>query len=78
MVDTKSALEQSLRADDADQRDAHRGGDDPAHTQAASESIMNLTKQALSDAVGRAYAINDATSVQQLRLHTTLMYVILA
>src|SRR5918995_456314 len=48
MADTEPPFEQRLRADGADQRDAHRGGDDPAHTQAASESSMNLTKQALT------------------------------
>ena len=47
MVDTEPALEQRLRAAGADQRDAHRGGDDPAHTQAASENSMSLTKWAL-------------------------------
>jgi hypothetical protein len=48
MADAEPPFEQWLRGDGADQRNAHRGGDDPAHTQADSESSMNLTKQALT------------------------------
>src|SRR5215213_5941124 len=47
VANTKPPFEQGLRAEGADQRDAHQGGDDPAHTRAFSKSSMNLTKQAL-------------------------------
>ncbi len=64
MADAEPPFEQRLRADGADQRDAHRGGDDPAHTQAASESSMNLTKHALST--------NQPISVPGKRVYVTL------
>jgi hypothetical protein len=38
---------QGLRAEGADQRDAHRGGDDPAHTTTSSESGVNPSEYAL-------------------------------
>jgi hypothetical protein len=40
MVAEGSGPGQGLRAEGADQRDAHRGGDDPADAQAASESSV--------------------------------------
>src|SRR5215210_3115094 len=47
VANTKPPFEQGLRAEGADQRDVHQGGDDPPDTEAASEGRVNLTKQAL-------------------------------
>ncbi|CAA9449220.1 MAG: hypothetical protein AVDCRST_MAG02-738, partial [uncultured Rubrobacteraceae bacterium] len=38
---------QGLRAQGPDQRDAHRGGDDPPHTATAGGAGSTLTKKAL-------------------------------
>src|SRR5215210_6668368 len=48
VANTKPPFEQGLRAEGADQRDVHQGGDDPPDTEAAGEERVNLTKQALS------------------------------
>src|SRR5215211_517658 len=45
---TKPPFEQGLRAEGAEQRDLHQGGDDPPDTEAAGEGRLNLTKQALT------------------------------
>src|ERR687890_278526 len=47
VANTKPPFEQGLRAEGADQRDVHQGGDDPPDTEAAGEERVNLTKQAL-------------------------------
>src|SRR4051812_31600911 len=47
VANTKPPFEQGLRAEGADQRDVHRGGDDPPDTEADGEERVNLTKQAL-------------------------------
>ena len=45
MADAEPPFEQRLRAEGAEQRDVHRGGDDPPDTEAAGEGSVNLTKQ---------------------------------
>src|SRR5215213_1628463 len=47
VANTKPPFEQGLRAEGAEQRDVHQGGDDPPDTEAAGEERVNLTKQAL-------------------------------
>ena len=42
-------FEQRLRAEGAEQRDVHRGGDHPPDTEAAGEGSVNFTKQALKE-----------------------------
>jgi DNA invertase Pin-like site-specific DNA recombinase len=49
MADAEPPFEQRLRAEGAEQRDLHRGGDDPPHLDAAGENSMNLTKRALRE-----------------------------
>jgi hypothetical protein len=47
MVDAEPPFEQRLGAAGADQRDLHRGSDDPPDIAAAGEGSVNLGKQAL-------------------------------
>src|SRR5215216_3469219 len=51
VANMKPPFEQGLRAEGADQRDVHQGGDDPPDTEAAGEERVNLTKQALRGGV---------------------------
>src|SRR5215212_4497304 len=48
MVDRKTAFEQGLRAEGADERGVHRDSYNQPDTEAAGEGRVNLTKPALS------------------------------
>ena len=47
MVGAEPTFEQRLRADGAEQRELHRGGNDPPDTEAAGEESGNFAKLSL-------------------------------
>ena len=72
VVAQRSTPRQGLRAEGPDQRDAHRGGDDPAPAQAASESGVNLAKKHALRLVCPPYTSDRLSSCLLARAEETL------